>query len=133
MNRFTRHDTRCFLFNETSFCSFDWTFTVDWLTKSINNTTKECVTNRYAKQFVQTFYRHALAKFFTFTENNNTYTALFKVHRKTLSSIFELYHFTCHNVVKAVYLRDTVSVGNDFSCFINIYAEFKVFNTLFDN
>src|SRR3989338_4883602 len=46
MNRLTSHNPWSFLFNKTDFCCFDWSFSINWLTKSVYNTPKKCITDR---------------------------------------------------------------------------------------
>ena len=133
MNRFAWNDARRFNFSQTTFRGFDRTFAIDWVTQTVNNASKQLITDWYVHDRVRTFNNVALFNVLVGPENNNANVVRFKVQGHALDSTREFNHFTSLNTVQTIYTRDTVTDGQNAANFGYFCFLTKVLDLVFQD
>ncbi|MNE19626.1 hypothetical protein D3C80_1127140 [compost metagenome] len=132
VNGFTINYAWCVVFYWAEFCCLDWTFTINWLTKRIYNTSKQSITYWYLHDLSCTFYLIAFTNFAIWTKNNDTDVTFFKVERKAVNTVCKLKEFVSHGVFKSVDTGDTVTNLNNCANFGHFNFRFILFDLTFN-
>ncbi len=103
--------TRSNALNRCTSLRFNWTFTVNRGTQSVDYTTQQGFAYRYFQNTASTLGSLAFSQTFVFTQNNRAYRVAFQVHRQAVYTAFKFNHLTVHGVGKTVDTNDTVGYG----------------------
>ena len=131
MHRFPRDNTRCFDIRLAAQFGLDWTFAIQWVAQTVNNTTQQFWTDRNVHNRVCTLDCIAFFDVSVRPENNNTNVVRFQVQRHPLDTAWEFDHFTSLNIVQTEHARDTIPNGKDAAHFGNFSFLAKVLNLVF--
>ena len=80
----------------------DWTATVDWFTKDVDNTAEQTFAHRNRGDFASAAHFHALGNFVDIVEQDYAYVAFLKVESNAFDAVFEFYQLVGAHVVEAI-------------------------------
>src|SRR5699024_4108263 len=108
------------------------TFTIDWLSKRVNNTTKKFLSNRYLHNTSCTTNFIAFFNLCIWPQNNDTNVTFFQVLGHSHHTIGKLHKLTGHDIIKSVSTSNTITNFDNCSDIANFNIRIKCFNLFFN-
>ena len=133
MNRFTFHDAWCFDFDLAVSVSLNWALTIDRNTDTIHNAANQCFADRNLNDAFSPLDDVTFLDMLGITENRGTNVVFLEVEDHAHGVSRKLQQLTCHSFVQAMNTCDTVTRGNNGSCFANFDFTSEVFDLFLDN
>ena len=129
-NGFTSNNAGSEEFNGTIFCGFDFTFTVEGLTKCVDNTADHGFPNGNFHNSAGSLYLVAFLNIGVGPKNNATDVIFFQVHDHTHDTVGKLQEFVIHGIFEAINTRNTVTDGDNSTDFGYFHRGFIIFDLL---
>ena len=133
VNRFTFHDTRRLDFNLAVGVRFNRTLTINRNTDTVNDATNQRFADRNLNDSFRSLDCVAFLDVLGITEDRSTNVVFLEIENHSHGVSRELQQLASHRLVQAMDTGDTVTRGDNGSCFANLDFTPEVFDLFLDN